>query len=235
MDKERDRLMNGYTAEKRSWDATFPWIYYVARPLSFPLTLLLRRLGATPDQITLFTALLGAFSFPALASGRPDWMIGGSAALLLYTIFDCVDGNLARSWPETASRAGKYWDGLVGNFYILSYFALGIGLGGEYCLLAGAGITSAKLLACRIKTDFWSLLGGNWEADKKVSGFTPHTGRPYYKLYYNLTDPQAHIFLLPVALIGGVGHWFLYASALITAGELLFSAALYLSRSARLK
>jgi hypothetical protein len=185
--------------------------------------------------VTLFTAVLGLFSLPALASGCVGYMAAGGWALLLYTIFDCVDGNLARGWPETTSRAGKYWDGLVGNFYILSYFALGIGIGGEFWPIAGAAATVAKLLARRIKTDFWSSLGGNWEAGKKDSGFVPHTGRPYYILYYNLTDTQSHIFLLPFLITAGFGTWFLGASVLISFGELLFSAVLYISRSARLK
>lgn len=199
------------------------------------MTLLLRKAGAKPDHVTLLTAALGTLSLPALASGMHGYMIVGGAALLFYTIFDCVDGNLARGWPETASRAGKYWDGLVGNFYILSYFALGIGLGGKYFPLAGAGITIAKLLSVRIKTDFWTLLGEKWESEKKSSGFVPHTGRVYYRLYYNLTDPQAHIALLPLMLAGGLGPWFLGVSALISAGEVLFSVFFYLSRSARLR
>lgn len=235
MEEENQRLIKGYTPEKKAWDATFPWIYYVARPLSFPLTRLLRKAAVKPDHVTIFTAVLGVLSLPALASGREPYMIAGGAALLLYTIFDCVDGNLARGWPETASKAGKYWDGLVGNFYILSYFALGMGLGGEYWPLAGAAVTIAKLLAIRVKTDFWSSLGRDWESSKSVSGFIPHTGRLYYTVYYNLTDPQAHIALLPFALAAGFGEWFLGVSAFVSTAELVLSAGLYLSRSARLR
>ncbi len=233
MSDEKAELLRGY-GEKKAWDSNYPWIFYVARPISFPLTLFLRRLGATPDGVTGLTALLGLASLPALASGRPRLMFWGGLFLLLYTIFDCVDGNLARAWPQTATRAGKYWDGLVGNFYILSYFVLGMGLGGETWPVIGAFVTIAKLLACRVKTDFWTVLGGAWEADKKDSGYVPHTGTLHYKLYYNLTDPQAHIFLLPFAVLYGSGAWFLGASALVSAADLVFVTALYLARSAKL-
>lgn len=235
MSDERAELLKGYSEEKKDWDSTFPWIFYVARPVSFPLTLALRKLGATPDGITVFTAVLGLASLPALASGKPRAMVAGGVFLLLYTIFDCVDGNLARAWPATASRAGKYWDGLVGNFYILSYFALGLGFGGESWPIIGAFSTIAKLLACRIKTDFWAVLGGSWEADKKDSGYRPQTGTFLYKVYYNLTDPQAHIFILPFAVFYGFGAWYLGLSALLSAGELVFVTALYLFRSVKLK
>jgi len=235
MNDERAELLKGYSEEKKDWDATFPWIFYVARPVSFPLTLVLKKLGATPDGITGFTAVLGLASLPALASGKPLAMAAGGVFLLLYTIFDCVDGNLARAWPATASRAGKYWDGLVGNFYILSYFALGIGFGGENWPIIGAFSTIAKLLARRVKTDFWEVLGAGWEADKKDSGYRPQTGTFRYKVYYNLTDPQAHIFILPFAVFYGFGTWYLGLSALLSAAELVFVTALYLFRSARLK
>lgn len=234
MNDEMAELLKGY-GEKKDWDTTFPWIFYVARPVSFPLTLVLRRLGATPDGVTGFTAALGLASFPALASGDQRVMAAGGVLLLLYTIFDCVDGNLARAWPATASRAGKYWDGLVGNFYILSYFALGIGFGGESWPIIGASVTIAKLLAYRVKTEFWAVLGGSWEADKKDSGYRPHTGTLPYKVYYNLTDTQAHVFILPFAVFFGFGTWYLGLSALLSAAELIFVAALYLFRSVKLK
>lgn len=235
MNAERAELLKGYSEEKKAWDSTFPWIFYVARPVSFPLTLALRKLGATPDGVTVFTAVLGLVSLPALASGRPWAMLLGGFLLLLYTIFDCVDGNLARAWPQTASRSGKYWDGLVGNFYLLSYFALGIGLGGELYITQGAAITVLKLLAYRIKSEFWQIMGKAWESDKASSVYRPHTGNWYYRVYYNFTDPQAHIFILVPLCAAGYLSWFISASFLVSCLDIAFTLALYLKRSAALR
>lgn len=225
-----EKLKASYPDEKRAWDATYPWIFRVARPASFPISLACRRLGVSANAVTVFTAVLGALSFPCLASGSAPLMTAGGACLLLYTIFDCVDGNLARAWPETGSPAGQWWGELVGNFYTLSYPALGLGLGGEWALY-GAFTAIAKQLVSLIRNNFWQTLGGLWKESKNRGGYEPHTGRWYYKVYYNLTDPQAHIAALPFLVFYGLGHHFLAASLAISLADLAFILFFYLRRA----
>ncbi|MBI4656795.1 MAG: CDP-alcohol phosphatidyltransferase family protein [Elusimicrobia bacterium] len=234
MNKDWQKLINSHPEEKRNWDSTYPWIYYVARPISFPISWLFYKMGISANHVTIFTAILGIASVPLLASGETAEMAMGASCLLFYTVFDCVDGDMARAWPSLGSPAGQYWGELVGNFYLLAYFSLGLGLRQPLWIAVGAGITIEKFLAVRIRDNFWDTLGNLWEASKKISGYQPHTGKWYYRIYWNLVDPQGHVFLLPVIIALGWTKIFLAISALIAAGELIFVLALCLCRAQKI-
>lgn len=227
------KLLEAYPPEKKAWDGTYPWIYYIARPASFPISWLLLKAGATANHATIFTALLGFASVPLLACGRPGLMALGALCLVLYTVFDCVDGDMARACPETGSPAGQYWGELVGNFYLICYIPLGASLGNGW-LAAGALITVCKLLIITIRNNFWQTLGGLWEKSKQSSGYVPFTGTWYYKVYYNLTDPQAHVFLLPPLILAGFPRQFIAASLALSALDLCFIIIFYLLRARRI-
>lgn len=232
MDSDWNKLIAAHPPAKRDWDSTYLWIYWVARPLSFPISWLMRKAGLGANHATVLTAALGFSSVPLLASGDTAPMAAGAACLVLYSIFDCVDGDLARAWPETGSPAGQFWGELVGNFYFILYIPLGFSFGSEWAAL-GACVTSCKLLVLHIRLNFWNTLGGLWEAAKENSSYVPSTGRWYYKLYYNLTDPQAHVFLLPFLLAAGLGRHFVAASLAISAADLAFILFFYLARARR--
>ncbi|MDO8806545.1 MAG: CDP-alcohol phosphatidyltransferase family protein [Elusimicrobiota bacterium] len=233
MDELWKKLLLSYPPVKKAWDGTYPWIYYIARPVSFPISWLLLKAGATANHVTVLTAALGFASVPLLACGRPGLMALGAFCLVLYTVFDCVDGDMARAFPETGSPAGQYWGELVGNFYLICYIPLAAGLGGEWPVL-GALVTVCKLLIISIRNNFWQTLGGLWEKSKQTSGYVPYTGSWYYKLYYNLTDPQAHVFLLPILILAGFGKQFIAASLLISGFDLIFIIVFYLVRAGKI-
>lgn len=230
MDADWKRLINSHPEYKRNWDATYLWIYWVARPLSFPISWAMRKAGLGANHATVITVLLGFASVPLLASGDTLRMAAGALCLVLYTVFDCVDGDLARAWPETGSPAGQFWGELVGNFYLLAYIPLGLSYGAEWAALGGM-VTSCKFLILHIRLNFWNTLGKLWEDSKKVSAYEPSTGKWYYKVYYNLTDPQGHVFLLPPLILLGYGTQFIAASLAIAAADLAFILFLYLSRA----
>jgi phosphatidylglycerophosphate synthase len=232
MDSDWEKIIRTYPAEKREWDSTYPWIYYIARPLSFPISWLLRKAGIGANPVTVLTAVLGFASLPLLAGGNRAWMAAGAFCLVLYTIFDCVDGNLARAWPETGSPAGQFWGELVGHFYLICYIPLSLSLGGHWPAFAAA-VTACKLLGINIRHNFWQTLGGLWETSKQESAYSPYTGRWHYKIYYNLTDPQAHIFLLPVLILLGKERQFIAASLAISCADLAFILVFYLVRAGK--
>jgi phosphatidylglycerophosphate synthase len=230
MDADLEKLLSSHPAEKRAWDSTFPWIQYVARPLSFPISWLWHRSGLGANHATIFTAVQGFASVPLLASGDLRLMAAGAACLVLYTIFDCVDGDLARAWPETGSPAGQFWGELVGNFYLVCYIPLGFSFGEPWTAL-GALTTACKLLTINIRRNFWETLGRLWEQSKSGSGYEPSTGKWHYKLYYNFTDPQGHVFLLPVFILAGCGREFLALSLAVSLADLAFILTFHLFRA----
>ncbi|OGS13610.1 MAG: hypothetical protein A2234_04715 [Elusimicrobia bacterium RIFOXYA2_FULL_58_8] len=230
MNTDWDKLLKSHPAEKSAWDATYLWIYCVARPLSFPISWLFRKAGAGANHATVLTALLGFASVPLLASGDIYKMAAGALCLVLYTVFDCVDGDLARAWPETGSPAGQFWGELVGNFYLIAYIPLGISFGDSWAAY-GAMVTACKLLVISIRQNFWATLGRLWESSKQNSAYEPSTGKWHYKIYYNLTDPQAHVFLLPLLILAGFGREFIAVSLAISCADLAFILIFHLIRA----
>jgi len=233
MDTDWEKLLKSHPAVKKEWDATYPWIRYVARPVSFPISWAFRKAGLGANHATILTVLLGFASVPLLASGVKAWMAAGALCLVLYTVFDCVDGDLARAWPETGSPAGQFWGELVGHFYLICYIPLGLSFGEPWAAF-GPAITACKLLTINIRHNFWETLGGLWEQSKKASAYEPSTGKWHYKVYYNLTDPQGHIFLLPLLLLAGFGREFIAVSLAIACADLAFILVFHLLRARKI-
>jgi phosphatidylglycerophosphate synthase len=236
MDNDYARILAAYPPEKKAWDKTYPWIYYVLRPLSFPVSYFFRKIGWSADAVTGLTAVLGLAALPGLALGGGLAAVG-ALCLLLYNFLDCVDGNLARAWPRPGPPVGKFWDQMVGNSYWLAYAFLGLGTGDVFFVILGGAVTIEKYAVQAARHMFWSVLGPEWEKVKAVPGsdFTPHAGRWYYKLYYNLTDLQAHVPLLALCAALDAADLFLSISFLFALLELAATIGLYLRRSFELR
>jgi phosphatidylglycerophosphate synthase len=86
------------------------------RPLGYLLARLCMRTPVTPDQLTIFSMLLGITAGVLIIAsvGRPGLaMLPHAAALyVLSAIVDCADGQLARM-RRTSSRFGRMLDGAV--------------------------------------------------------------------------------------------------------------------------
>lgn len=121
------RVRASYTPE-RAWlemSGELP-AYLLYRPLSFWLTVPLLRLGVRAGFITGASAVI-AVSLPLIAAIEPE---GGFLAIgllaLVFHVFDCVDGNLARS-RGTSSASGALFDALVDQaFWCALFSALGM-------------------------------------------------------------------------------------------------------------
>jgi phosphatidylglycerophosphate synthase len=87
------------------------------RPLSFLVTPLFVRSGASANQITLLAGTTGVAALICVAIGTTvAWAIG-AGLFLVYVLFDAVDGNVARV-RNSASYLGKFLDGVVDTFVI---------------------------------------------------------------------------------------------------------------------
>lgn len=233
-------ILASYPEEKRRWDRTFPWIAYVLRPTSFLVTWLLPS-WVTANQVTLFSYLVALGSLGFLAAGSSAGFLVGSVLLVLFNLIDCVDGNLARL-RGTSDPFGRFLDALAFPAFILPYFALGIGLAraagpgtGEVVLGLGAGTTILKLLIPQIRETFHLCLGEAWEDRKQGQRAVGHVGRWYYRLYYNLTDLQAHDVVLVLAALTGRLAPFLAISFAVTVLDAIGVLALCLWRARRLR
>ncbi len=112
----------------------------------FP-SLLLARLGITPNQITLFWVLLGLVGVAALGSAEYTLRVAGALLLQFSYLLDYVDGEVARL-QKRSSKKGMYYDlmghGLVktGLFLALGYQAFRSLHSPEILILAFFGCVS---------------------------------------------------------------------------------------------
>jgi len=103
------------------------WTFYVARPLSFPLTALCLRHGISANQATALSVPVYLAGASLLALGSWPAAIAGALLVNAWLVVDCVDGNIAR-YLRTASPFGGFVDAVSG------YVVLG-----SVCFCAGLG------------------------------------------------------------------------------------------------
>lgn len=89
---------------------------YFYRPIGFQWALLFRRLGITPNPVTVASIFIGMaggwfFRYESLRLN-----IVGMLLLMLANSFDSADGQLARM-TNNKSRLGRLLDGLAGSFW----------------------------------------------------------------------------------------------------------------------
>lgn len=85
---------------------------YLNRPISRPMASGLRSTPLTPNQVTTFTLLLAIATGAMIAAG---WNIAGGIAIQAVSVFDGVDGELARL-KDRATRFGGVFDAVTDRY-----------------------------------------------------------------------------------------------------------------------
>ena len=113
---------------KRTSDSKHFWVRFFVRPLSFPTTWLLLKLGLSANQVTFASiAMSGAAGWLYSQGGYTQFIIaaGLSHGALLA---DSVDGNMARA-TRTSGPLGWMLDTVAADlFYIAFFIPIGIGV-----------------------------------------------------------------------------------------------------------
>jgi len=244
-------ILASYTPEKRQWDRTYPWIYYGARPLSFPLTWIAVWAHITPNQVTLLSFAAGIGAFTLIAWGGAG-LVAGSCLFALLNILDCVDGNVARIRKQD-SPLGKFYDAAVGLIFYLVYLMLGLGLYRTpdsslslvlaplgigtpppvvYVLL-GTAATLSRYLVLHLNHLFQHLTNelASYGEKKKDQARVPFHRRWYYRLYHNMTDVQGQDPILIGATATGFAGLYLALSAVIQVLNFIALACVYFFRA----
>ena len=97
------------------------------RPLAFLLVKLIYPTRITPNQLTLIAIFFGIFSGFMYAMGSPNDFVIGALFFVMYNIFDCSDGQLARL-KKNGTHVGRIIDGIADYIATISVF-IGIGIG----------------------------------------------------------------------------------------------------------
>ena len=101
------------------------------------------RLGLTPNQVTLISAVVGVLAAAGFATGERPGMVAGALLLYFAFVLDCVDGQLAR-YTRQFSKLGAWLDSIFDRTKEYVVFA-GLAIGASHTgdpvwLLAGAAL-----------------------------------------------------------------------------------------------
>lgn len=140
---------------------------FLYRPLAFLLVKSIYKTKITPDQLTLGAIILGLTGGFFYAIGLPQSSAIGATFYILFVIFDCSDGQLARL-KKTGTKIGRLLDGIADYIVVAAiYVGLAIGYpqkGGQpstlliILALSGASITIQSLLVDYYRTRFLDIV-----------------------------------------------------------------------------
>jgi phosphatidylglycerophosphate synthase len=189
----------------------------IDRRLSRPLTRLLVRTRATPSQITVASLLVGLAGALALATTSYAGRLGGVLLLIVSTVLDCVDGEVARARLEQ-SPSGAGLD-LVGDYvvHLATFAGLGIGLARQG--LSPSSVWAASALFLGVIAAM-IVIHGLFIQPALARGGDLHwfedgdslRGTPVARLVEKLASRDYTYVLLVLALAGRL-EWFLPAAA----------------------
>lgn len=110
-----------YKATLKSMDTeeTFDLIFY--RPIGYCWALLAKKLGVTPNAITIVSIFLGVGAGICFYFNNIWWNLLGVFLLVWADSFDSADGQLARMTKQY-SRIGRILDGLSGDFWFAAIY-----------------------------------------------------------------------------------------------------------------
>jgi phosphatidylglycerophosphate synthase len=113
---------------KDNYDRLPVYPRYVTHKISIRIVKLLLHSSITPNQITLFSIVVGLISSIMFVTAIPIYFFMGALILELYYIIDAVDGQLAR-YKKLSSMTGGYFD-YVSNYIVhpCVFFCIGLGL-----------------------------------------------------------------------------------------------------------
>lgn len=119
------------------------------RPLAFILVKIIYPTRITPNQLTVVSIIFGVAAGFVYAMGSSTALLYGALLFMLYNIFDCSDGQLARL-KKNGTHAGRIIDGIADYITAIAVFTgLGIGYpdhhfspGSWYLLLFAAAISN---------------------------------------------------------------------------------------------
>ena len=145
---------------KDNMEWKYPITKYVYRKFSKPTARLFYRLGFEPNQVTIFSFILGIISALFLSQSM---FIVGLIVLFVSEVLDCADGDLARM-KKKVSKRGEFMDSFLDRIV-------------EVFLFYGLILTNpSQLMLIGSLALVWSLLVAYARSKAEVIGISCETG-----------------------------------------------------------
>ncbi len=114
-------LKSNFKASLKSMDTEEHIDLYFYRPIGYAWAVLARKLGVTPNAITIASIFLGVGAGVCFFFNNIWWNILGVVLLIWADSFDSADGQLARMTGQY-SRIGRILDGLSGDLWFAAIY-----------------------------------------------------------------------------------------------------------------
>lgn len=111
-----------YQASLKSMDTEEWFDLHFYRPIGYMWARLARRLGVTPNAITIASIFLGIGAAVCFYFNNIWWNLLGVLLLVWADSFDSADGQLARMTGQY-SRIGRILDGVSGDIWFIAIYA----------------------------------------------------------------------------------------------------------------
>lgn len=175
-------IVNSRSEEKKKIDKQDIWVYIFVRPFSFLVTWILMRMKFSANQATFLSTVISIIGSILLVTQNKSQTMLALIILNLWIVFDCVDGNIART-THKSSRYGEFLDGLSGyifTIFIYIFISINVFLNSGYIyswiyIVLGAFTSMATIFPRLIEH----------KASNMFSGYKREaTDRKNYSLFY---------------------------------------------------
>jgi phosphatidylglycerophosphate synthase len=163
-------ITDSLTDEKKQADGL--WTKLALRPIAVPVTWVALKLSLKANTVSYLSSIFsiaGGVLFGMNGFYLPLW---GAILLNIFSVLDCVDGNIARI-TKTASPWGGWADAVMGFVaYCAIFIAMGVYLylrTGWWWVLLITGITSSANLLTRVAYQIYKNIVGKKDAEASVS------------------------------------------------------------------
>ena len=119
--EKKEKLKSNFQATLKSMDTEEHIDLYFYRPIGYAWALLAKKLGVTPNAITIASIFLGVGAGISFYFDNIWWNLLGMLLLIWADSFDSADGQLARMTGQY-SRIGRILDGLSGDIWFATIY-----------------------------------------------------------------------------------------------------------------
>ncbi len=206
-------IRDSLSDEKRDIERDVWAIRYGIRPLSVYIAWLFIRLRVSCKQTVMLGLLLGLLGVFLVAAGSLQAAVAGILLLIIGSLLDYVDGNIARA-TGTTDKLGAYLDLTCDNFMAAAVpIAVGIGAG-----LPLWGVALALLYTYSTL----SIMDGRQVFDDGRNVYRDRGWNLWRLAFVAGTNAQS-LHLLALLVFAATGHmeWYLYAFTTVAACEIV--------------
>jgi hypothetical protein len=245
-------------APKREYERYLLASRFIFRPLSFPATWLLVRLGVSGEAASWLSGLSALIGFSCLLLPGAPLLWPGIFFLLLFNFFDCLDGGIARIM-SARNPYGRFLDSIMWWADMVFWTVIGVliwrvpglrltgdslGISPGTWLAAGALCAFLNDYAAYVENVFDQALRGEWEkiaaAEGALPSATPLQGKPWPEVFvrafvHNMRVRETHYLLLALACLAGSADVLLAVILLLNTAVVLSLLIAYCRRGIRIR